>query len=360
MSHHLDYSPDPRLDITDLYCFAGRHGTVLAMNVAPLQASGFYPDGYYELRMDTSAPLDFVEDITWRVTFPTNGNGTQHVRVEQLTGAAAGDRDATGEVITPDIAPLGQVIVCANGVRLFAGERGEPFFNDARFTIATKEALSAGVSPDFSAFRPPRNDFGQCNVNSIVLEVPETITGTGTVGVWGTTAAKEHGAWHQVQHAAGPLVGFIYDFAGGPAAVEYNAGRPKDHLSGRPASPESDPASGVWGQIRDSTAAVVAARGTYGNDARGKESPLAYGAYVADTLLPDVLRFDVGSAALWAPWSKGVQNGKGLTECAPDAVYDLVLNEALSMELSCDDATGTLLDRFPYLSEPIPPGDEAA
>lgn len=49
-------------------------------------------------------------------------------------------------------------------------------------------------------------------------------------------------------------------------------------------------------------------------------------------------------------------NGKGLIECAPDAVYSLALNEAVTMGLGPQDATGTLLDRFPYLSEPIKNG----
>src|SRR5438445_9180953 len=148
MSHHADYPLDPRLDITDVYCFTGTMGTairpstVFVMNVAPLQSRGWNPDGYYEFRVDTTAPLDYIEDITWRVTFPADAAGVQHVRIEQLVGQAARDRNATGEVITPDGASLEQVITCTNGITFFAGERGDPFFNDARFTAATRTALS--------------------------------------------------------------------------------------------------------------------------------------------------------------------------------------------------------------------------
>ena len=80
MSHHADYPLDPRLDITDVYCFTGTLGTVihpstvLVMNVAPLQSRGWNPDGYYEFRVDTTSPLDYIEDITWRVTFAADGN----------------------------------------------------------------------------------------------------------------------------------------------------------------------------------------------------------------------------------------------------------------------------------------------
>lgn len=62
-----------------------------------------------------------------------------------------------------------------------------------------------------------------------------------------------------------------------------------------------------------------------------------------------------GTPALWDPWHC-IHNGKGLIECAPDAVYSLALNEAVTMGLGPQDATGTLLDRFPYLSEPIKNG----
>ena len=45
MSHHADYPLDPRLDITDVYCFTGTMGTafrpstVFVMNVDPLQVA---------------------------------------------------------------------------------------------------------------------------------------------------------------------------------------------------------------------------------------------------------------------------------------------------------------------------------
>jgi len=58
MSHHADYPLDPRLDITDVYCFTGTLGTVIhpstvfVMNVAPLQSRGWNPDGYYKFRVE--------------------------------------------------------------------------------------------------------------------------------------------------------------------------------------------------------------------------------------------------------------------------------------------------------------------
>src|ERR1700743_1365084 len=113
MSHHLDAAVDPSLDITDAYCFAGagdRFGprTVFGMNTSPTFGAPWNPAGYYELRVDTDG--DFVEDITFRATFPIGSDGTQRVRVEQLPGPAATDRTAAGTVITPPDARAGEVV----------------------------------------------------------------------------------------------------------------------------------------------------------------------------------------------------------------------------------------------------------
>src|SRR5450755_1047659 len=108
MSHHFDYPTDETLDISDAYCFAGPgdlHGprTVFGMNTSPFGAPTWNAAGYYELKVDTDG--DYVEDITFRATFPIGSDGTQYVQVEQLTGAAATDRTASGTVITPPNAP---------------------------------------------------------------------------------------------------------------------------------------------------------------------------------------------------------------------------------------------------------------
>ena len=126
MSHHFDAVIDPTLDITDAYCFAGagdRFGprTVFGMNTSPTVGAPWNPGGYYELRIDTNG--DYVEDITFRATFPIGSDGRQYVQVERLTGAAATDRKARGTIITPPDAPVGEVVECLDGIKLFAGQR---------------------------------------------------------------------------------------------------------------------------------------------------------------------------------------------------------------------------------------------
>lgn len=346
MSHHLDY-PVPELDITDVFCFSGTNGTVFVMNVAPLQAPAFSPTGLYEFKVDTNG--DYVEDITWRVTFqgPPVPGDTQYLRVEELRGSAARDRNATGKLITPDHAKTGQSITCLNGIKLFAGQRGEPFFNDPRFTAAIKAALLTHTKPIFDWYVPGTaiNAFQGTNVSAIVLEVPSSITGTGTIGFWANTSLHEGGSWHQVQHAAGPGIGFLYTFLTGSAHADYNASHPTDHLK--------DSGKGFWKQVANDTAAVVEATGKYNAGQYGKPTPAEYGAYVANTVFPDVLRFKVGTLA---EWRARHQNGRGLTEPAAEAIYELVLNNKVDMGLnSRDNATGRLLDSFPYLAKPIFP-----
>jgi Domain of unknown function (DUF4331) len=158
MSHHPDYPADETLDISDAYCFAGPgdlHGprTVFGMNTSPFGAPAWNTAGYYELKIDTNG--DYVEDITFRATFPAGSDGTQYVQVEQLTGAAATDRTASGPLITPPNAPIGEVVECSNGITLFAGPRLDPFRNFIPYPVTTTNCLAAGTFPDFASLGPP-------------------------------------------------------------------------------------------------------------------------------------------------------------------------------------------------------------
>ncbi|MEV2210014.1 DUF4331 family protein [Streptomyces sp. NPDC050997] len=352
MSHHFDYPADETLDITDAYCFAGagdRHGprTVFGMNTSPTNGTPWNSAGYYELKIDTNG--DYVENITYRATFPIGSDGTQYVQVEQLTGAAATDRSASGSIITPPNAPIGEVIECRHGIKLFAGQRRDPFYNFIPFPVATRNALLTGTFPDFDALRPAHDDFANTSVRSFALEVPVEVTGHGRVHFWATTAYfdKGHSTWVQLQRAAEPNMTTFFDFAEGSAHVDYNASVPTDDLVGRPARPATDPASGIWGQVRDNIAAVVEAGGTYGKRPHRFPTARAYGAWAADTLLPNVLTFTPGTVADWDPWCD-LHNGKGVREDIASNIIKMIVNQDFSSGLN----HGPLLDHFPYLSEP--------
>jgi hypothetical protein len=353
MSHHFDYPEDERLDISDAYCFAGASDsygprTVFGMNASPTTGTAWDPLGYYELKLDTDG--DLVENITWRFTFPVDADGTQYVQVAELTGREATDRNATGRIITPPNAPVGEVLHLDRGLKIFAGQRTDPFYNFIPLPVAVTNALANGTFPDLEALLPATDSFLNTSVRSVLVEAPVAITGFGPLIYWATTAIYDqgHSTWLQLQRAAGPNATTFWDFTNGPAKTNINATVPLDDLVGRPANPDTDPASGVWGQVRDQTAAVVKAGGTYNQGVNGRPTPEAYGAWVADTILPNVLRFIPGTNALWDPWN-GIDNGKSLSEPAGDTMIRMVLNQDFVSGLS---EPTPLLDYFPYVSPP--------
>ena len=129
MSHHFDIST-AKQDISDVMCFAGPSDddgprTVIGMNASPQDLPKIQgdhieypwdPHALYELKLDLND--DFVEEITWRFTFPTDpSTGTQYVQVAQLTGADATSRTAPGTIITPANAPVGEILDVGTGSR---------------------------------------------------------------------------------------------------------------------------------------------------------------------------------------------------------------------------------------------------
>ena len=261
MSHHFDYTADERLDISDAYCFAGPSDvfgprTVFGMNASPNDAGPWDPAGYYELKVDTNE--DLVEDITWRFTFPVDSAGVQHVVVAELTGRQATDRNARGRIITPPHAPVGEVLEVERGIKIFAGPRTDSFFNFLPFPITLANALNEGFFPDLAALFPPTDFFMNQIVRSVLVEAPAEVTGRRRLNYWATTAIHGQGhGWVQLQRAGGPNGTTLWNFPAGSAGININATVPTDDLAGRPRHPDTDPATGVWGQIRDQTAVVV-------------------------------------------------------------------------------------------------------
>jgi Domain of unknown function (DUF4331) len=353
MSHHLDYPEDETLDITDAYCFAGAGDifgprTVFGINTSPLNGKPWNPEGLYELKIDTNR--DYVEDLTYRASFPIGSDGTQYVQVEELRGKAATQYGASGRIITPPNAPIGEVVECLDGIKLFAGQRRDPFRNFIPYPVATTTALGDGTFPDYAAAGPPVDSFANTSVRSFVLEVPAEITGFGQLHFWGTTAYfdKGHNTWAQLQRAGLPNMTTFFAFNTGEADIaNFNSTSPTLDRVGRPVNPATDPATGIWGQVRDNIAAVVEAGKTYGDFPHSFPTARAYGAWAADALLPNVVTFTPGTVAEWDPWC-GLRNGKGLVEDIGGNVIKMVVNQDFSTGL----APGPLLDHFPYVSPP--------
>src|SRR5262249_44951006 len=132
--------------------------------------------------------------------FSPFAHGAQTAALRRIDAARAGDA-ANREQLIFDNAPVstGQDvrISSAGDYRLFAGWRSDPFFCDVE---GAKNNLQFTGS-DF---------FGDKDVCSIVLEVPNTALGSTALRLWVRTLVPgTDGRWVQVERGARPAQGVI-------------------------------------------------------------------------------------------------------------------------------------------------------
>jgi hypothetical protein len=362
MSHHLD-SPlarqDVRLDITDLYVFRGEVGTVFVLNVnnsisgqdAP---QGFHPEAQYAIKLDLDG--DAVEDLTYRLTFgERDESGHQTVALRRLSGRDAHSPTAPGTVIAAGV--TGATMEGVGGLRVWAGRAADPFSVDLTVLNAVGAAFKAGARVDLSTWQPREaaNRFAGTTVHAIVVEVPdaeltwrlreapgEAPGGAFTwrlqpdkrINVWATTLlATDAGGWRPINRAGHPMIQPIFHPDDSEEASRYNTTAPADDLA-------------TYGErFARMVAAVVAAHGSAAD-------PQAYGEAVAAKLLPDMLPYQLGSPACYG---FSGHNGRALTDNAPDVMFSLVTNSALSGGPSGAVATAAVRDTFPYVAA-VPAG----
>jgi hypothetical protein len=82
-------------------------------------------------------------------------------------------------------------------------------------------------------------------------------------------------------------------------------------------------------------------------------TPQAYGELVSELCFPDILRYEVGTPAVFG-FAK--HNGRALADNAPEVMFSIVVNAALADGLNRNTATGTLRPDFPYVALPISAG----
>jgi Domain of unknown function (DUF4331) len=339
MSHHLD-SPaardDVRLDITDMYLFRGERGTVFVMNVnhsiAPMVTgkslpAGFHPEAQYDFQIDTDG--DAVEDLTYRLTFGAlDTAGSQPLELRRVTGV-----EAATTVIAQGV--TGQTIATADGLRLWSGRAGDPFWIEPTVLEAIGHAFADGTRADLSSWDPAVavNRFAGHTAYSIVVEVPDDelmpIVGPSRrVHVWArTNLATDAGGWRQINRFGHPMIHPLFTQFNGELGDQLNAG------------PPADDTANFGKTIADAVSAVVAAYGT-------AEDPQAYGEAVAARLFPNVLPYTVGTPAVYG---FNEFNGRSLTDNAPDVMFSLATNTAFSIGLTKDAITAKPTTRFPYV-----------
>lgn len=337
MSHHLDTplaAQNGQLYIDDLYVFPGEGSTVFVLdvnsNITGVYAQpGFHPEARYEFKVHFGG-ADF-EALTYRVAFGEAGaDGSQSLRLHVLTGEAAREDSAAGELVLEG--RTGQA-ASAGGIRIWAGRTQDSFYIDLSLLSIVNGAIAKGTAVDLSGWRPEgaQNSFAGTFVESIVLEVSHShplLRPGARTGVWAATKlATDAGGWRQINRAGHPMMWPIFwpddiDFSN-PANIRH---------------PSEDVAAAAK-CIGERVAAVVAASGT-------SDDPEGYGQTVARRLFPDVLSYVVGSPAVYG--FAGF-NGRAQADNAPEAMLSLVTNMAVPCGLKPAVAKDQRATSFPYV-----------
>src|SRR5580704_4010476 len=321
MSHHYsgpDFSfsnGDARLDFTDLYAFpkpGDASKSILIMNVhpsfgenppGPTTSEPFAPEALYELKIDTDG--DAIADIAYRVRFSAFEGGAQTAILRRIDGPQASGTGDGGQLIV-DGAPVSTgreaKVTEAGDTRFFAGWRSDPFFCDVE---GAKNNLHF-TGDDF---------FGDKDVCSIVLEVPNSALGANELRLWARTLALgDGGGWIQAERGARPAQAVLL--------VEER----DSYLGGEPATD---------GRFLASFAHALEHTGGYTS---------AVAKRVAATLLPDILPYDSSRPASFP------DNGRTLT----DDAFDFFMRVLTNGKVNGDNVGphGDLLLEFPYVGPP--------
>ncbi|MET8119485.1 DUF4331 family protein [Micromonospora sp. NPDC005189] len=337
MSHHLDTplaAKSGQLFIDDLFVFGGDRSTVFVMDVNSSVTKadikrGFHAEARYEFKIHFNGGEN--EELTYRFAFgEPDGDSRQTFQLYELTSADARDDAAMG---TPIVQGRTGEVSTGGNARVWAGRITDPFFVDLDGLATINGAVQNGAKVDHSTWRADKatNTFAGTTVESIVLEVShdEPLLRDGTeIGVWcRTMLATDAGGWRQINRAGHPMMWPIFwptdtDFSN-PANVRHPSDDLKEDGEG----------------IASSVAGVVAANGT-------APDPQAYGWSVARQLYPDVLTYKVGTAA---NYGFAARNGRTMADNAPEVMFALVLNTAMTSGLTADVTRSARADTFPYV-----------
>ena len=312
-------------------------GTAFVINVChsifgPIPAPGYHPEGMYEFKIDLNG--DAIEDLTYRLTFKErDAQGKQSYVVKRLTGKDAADAHATGVVVAQGTTE--ERISTPSGLRVWAGKAGDPFWIEPDVLHAVGHAFQDGKTIDLSGWDPSRakNLFAGHTVHSIVLEVPDgellaDAGGKRRIGVWAVaTLATDAGGWRPINRVGLPMIHPLFTQFNEDLGNRLNGGIPAGDLSTHGAT------------VAKAIAGVVAANGT-------AQDPQAYGEKVARRFCPNLLPYEVGTAASFgfAQW-----NGRSLIENAPDVMFSIAANAPVHLGIGKESVTSKPSTTFPYV-----------
>jgi hypothetical protein len=123
-----------------------------------------------------------------------------------------------------------------------------------------------------------------------------------------TALATDAGGWRQINRAGQPMIQPIFNPDDGERSSAYNTTQPREDRA-------------IYGPLVSTlVAGVVAAMGT-------SADPQVYGELVAALCFPDILRYEVGTPAVFG-FAK--RNGRALADNAPEVMFSIVVNAVLS------------------------------
>lgn len=179
-------------DITDLYVFRGQDQSnlVFVANTQGLMAPSatgtakFDQNTLIEFNIDNNG--DNIEDLVIQCEIDGNKMRVHGPIKPSMTGSQSRiEGGVTAEVNVTSYGASAQV-GSANGIKVFAGPRDDPFF----FDLNQFKKILAGTATGFN--NPGSDTFAGTNVMSIVVEVPKAVLGTGnTINVWLETKTKK-------------------------------------------------------------------------------------------------------------------------------------------------------------------------
>ena len=228
-------SEDPTADNTDLYAFRSPDNPstfTIVSNWIPGEDPAAGPNYYtfsqsakYNVYVDRNG--DGRPELTYSFRFKTPtgpyflGNTQQ-----SWTATLNGKPFATGKTPIDNIGPrfngfagvkdyeaaAQQTIVTKNGVKIFAGQRDDPFFGDVGAIFDLVAIRKAGTTGNMGGGKDFLSGY---NVHTIALQIPisQVDTKLHTIGVWSSTDRQNvtvngvlHKGWTQVSRLGEPLI----------------------------------------------------------------------------------------------------------------------------------------------------------
>jgi hypothetical protein len=181
-------------DITDFYAFQSPANTgnmVFVVNTQGLLApsatgaASFDSNVMLEINIDNSPTKDAVEDLVIQVTFE-DGKVQVYGPVAPVQSGLQSTLVSASKKVEAAISMYGGTpsIGSENNVQVFAGPRDDPFF----FDLDQFKKIIGGTATGFN--NPGTDTFKGTNVMSVVIELPKSDLGTGSINTWATSNRK--------------------------------------------------------------------------------------------------------------------------------------------------------------------------